>query len=569
MADDKVKFAFELDDQASAVAAKIRQHIVETGKALEDLGKRAGTTQRSLRDVFGGALQFRGFSPFVIDPVNLAIHAFQGLASAALTAGQAIGSALLTAGKFAATQLAFKESTLASFRLILGSEESANRVMNQALSFAAKTPFETGDVVSGYKSLLSAGFSEKELPVVFQALGDVSAASGFDPQVIPAITRQLAQVRAAGRLQMEDLRVITNWSGQAGIGVGAVFEQIGKSMGVSTERVRELMAAGKISSDVGIFGFLKAIETRSGGSVGRVMLEQSKTLKGLLSTLESIPADVFLRMDTAAGKTPGFDALKKAVGNIIDVLGEGKPAFQRLQAIMADVVNRGFGGLFGGLQDPQKVEELANKVLTALERIVVMGQLAGEAIKGFFEGFATASGMNEFLTGPLDEKKIQKLTEEFREMGRTAGETLWQMAEGLKQVAEAFKSVNEFGKPVADFLNKSFDWMGAGRGLSGKPTEGMAPAAIEAGKFSDALLQERAGGGFLGFAEPAVRMGGATAPGASLGGSTTKSVQIAEGAIQIDARGMNAEDLTQRLREAVASHVLGVFEGLATEGGHA
>jgi len=234
---DDIKFVFELLDKASGNAKKIASAVQELEAQLKGTKGATAESEKGFLAWAGQFVKIRNEISFAIDPIRIATGALTSLASAAIGTAEAIASTAFDAGKFAVDALAFKESTLASFKLILGTEEAADRIFKKAVDYGAKTPFETKQVIDAFKQLLGAGFNEEQVPVLFQAIGDVAAASGFSPEVMPHITAQLAQVHAQGKLVFEDLRQIVNWTGRAGVGYDKVYAAIGERLGVDYQSI--------------------------------------------------------------------------------------------------------------------------------------------------------------------------------------------------------------------------------------------------------------------------------------------------------------------------------------------
>jgi tape measure domain-containing protein len=284
-----------------------------------------------------------------------------------------VGSILWEGSKFALGALAFKESTQESFRLMLGTREEADKLFSQAVEFGARTPFETKGVIDSFRQLMSSGFKKEEVPILFQALGDISAASGFDTQSISAITTQLAQVKALGHLTMQDLRIITSWSGQAGVGLQTLYKQLAETLHVPASALPKMQQAGTISADAFIYSFVKAVKERTAAKeLGTIMETQSRTLIGLWSTIKSAPSDFFFRMTKHVGEMHGVEQLKSAMENVITLLAAGSPEAERL----GNLIERVFGDLletvFGPLNGPEGLEGMRrtlDDVVTRLEKV--------------------------------------------------------------------------------------------------------------------------------------------------------------------------------------------------------
>lgn len=377
---NKLQWAFELIDKMSGPSSKIEKALVTVKKRLDDGSVATVRFQQNLGKTKADAGGFAN----VLESVGLSAG---GLQTAVLGIGAALVTASAAFGAFAMHELAFKESTLASFKLMLGTRQAAKDLFGESLQLAKQTPFGEGDVVGSYKELMSAGFSQKEVPIVFQALGDVAAASGFKKEAMGMITTQLSQVKGVGKLQMMDLKQIIGWTAPAGVGLNKVYEQIAKIRGISKEAVPALLSGGQVKADEGIFAIISAIKEASGGKVGNVMVEQSKTLTGEMTRLKAAAANAFLALDL--DNLPGFEAVKNFLHMINGLFAAGTPTAERFEHVIKGLVNDLGVGLFGDFT-PDDMTTGFNRILDAVEgtRIVLRGLI--DAGKAFWAGFSPA-----------------------------------------------------------------------------------------------------------------------------------------------------------------------------------
>lgn len=614
MPGERMQWVFELLDRTSKPATSITTALISAERALNSVSQGTGPAKAGLNSFLSSFVKLGNHAPLVIDPLNAAMKVVSGLGSAAVSAAETMASLSFQAGSFAVETLAFKESTLASFKLMLGTEEAAQRIFAQAEDFAKKTPFESMDVVRGFKTLLSAGFTEHQVPVMFQALGDISAASGFDPQVIPMITRQFAQIQSMNRVSMEDLRSITNWSSQAGIGVSAIFDAVAKKMHVTTQAVGALLHGGKLDASTFFGGFLEAVQTRSGGAVGNVMLEQSKTLIGLWSTLKSVPQDTFLNMDLSGLK--GFTALKGALENAIKLFDDGNVVGERFRNTVKNTFERVFTGVFGsfaGLDGMETMEKVAGGILTTFEGIVAVARSGFGFIGGLFSGLAEGlGGLGDLMNGGgLDPARVELMVGQFREFGRQLGHDLGiivtlaerlvdllDITEGASaRVAAPFQNMLAMSSelPVVGPMLRMFQDVGGQAAIS--YAQGLQDNAIEA-RYAGATLGGEGEGGLKdrieahspsrvfqeigGFAADGFRLGleGGMGPlldgfgstgsrgvsGTSSGGAGVTLI-FQEGAFQFS--GGDAASQAKQVKETLLSELRGAFREFGLEMGTA
>jgi hypothetical protein len=566
MAGDRMRFIFELVDRASRPASSIASAIRSAERALVPLARAAPKADKALGGVLSQFVKFKGAGPFVIDPLNAGMRVLSGLADVAVQTVSAIASASWNMGEFAVKSLAFKESTLTSFRLMLGTEQAATRVFDQAVRFAARTPLQTEEVVRGFKSLLSAGFTEQQLPVMFQALGDIHAASGFNPEVIPRITAQFAQIKGLNRVTMEDLRSITNWSGQAGIGVQAIWAGVAKRMNTTVANVAAMQHAGTLSADAFFGGFLEAVATRSGGKVGGIMEAQADSLVGLWSTISSVPSDMLLKMSMK--EVPGFDALKGALINVRTLFDETSEAGKRVQAVVKASFNSVFTQLFGDWSGPEglsRMEELVRRIADGFERFVAGVRVGFGFLGGVMSGFAQGLGVAgseaaSLFEGPLDPARIELMVAQFRAFGRQLGKDLGTIAGLAERILSLFDRISSF--------------TGEGSALRGLlKLSGMHPLNPLSGLFAYENFRFDQAGGEAGRSisgGPILEsFGGRGAPASPGGGRRGAGVTVvfSDGALRVDARGQDGETLGKSLRETLVSELGGAFEELGLEAG--
>ncbi len=396
---EKLGWVFEMVDKMSAPAAKIAQ-------ATKNLGNELGGVQGIAKSmasadlggifdkIFGGGTTSIGNMKMALPPwlsaMKEAITLVVGLGVA--------GTGLWAVGAgFALKSLAFKENMMTSLKLMTGTEKKATEVFNRALTFAKKTPFETEDVLSGYKGLMAAGFSADEAGLVFKGLGDVASASGFNTQVIGQLTYAFGQIKAAGKLMGQDLMQVINATSSAGIGKLVIFDHIAKTLGKTRAEVVALQGAGKLDADTAIYGIMSAIKEKSGGTLGNIMDQQSGTITGLLSTIKSIPSD-FIQSMGKIDSFPGFKELKGALTNLIKLFGEGSGAAQSMQEYIRDALGGPLKKLFAqfsGVEGLKLMKELFEGFLGALKIGISFLQGFWAVLQGIFD--ATRPAMLDLI----------------------------------------------------------------------------------------------------------------------------------------------------------------------------
>jgi tape measure domain-containing protein len=367
-----------------------------------------------------------------------------------LSAIKDIAAPFMEAGRFALEKgwdfekaslhaIEFKENTLTSFQTLLGSAEKAQAFFNQASWLGRATPFKTEDVVKQFQSLLSAGFTQAEVPIVFQAVGDAAAQKGFSTDVMTNITNALSHAMASGGHNMgRVLQMLSFDAAGTGFQRGAFMKKLAKNMGMDTDGVEALLSSGEVSGRQFVKAFVDQMaETAGGGITGGGMKKMENNFRGILNTIEGSFGEMFFLNPGTADDIPGFAVLKGAMMNFRDVLNittkEGKHLQDAVLGAFGAITNAVVGSL-SGPEGMQAMKETVEKVAVTIENV---GNIAGAAFSGIEAGvvtFASVLGLLDDFDGPLSPEKIDKIKTSMVEFGKEAGEAMGILAETLKGV---------------------------------------------------------------------------------------------------------------------------------------
>lgn len=192
-----------------------------------------------------------------------------------------------------------------AFSTMLKSKEKADKLMGELVNIAAKTPFDLQGIASSAKQMLAYGSSAENVGDELVMLGNVAAGVGSQ---LSDIAYLYGTLRTQGRAYAVDIRQF------AGRGI-PIYEELAKVLGVTKDKVSELVKEGKV-------GF-KEVEqafknmTSESGIYYNLMEEQSKSLTGQLSNL----GDAWDSMLNEIGKNTqgiaasGISALKGLIEN--------------------------------------------------------------------------------------------------------------------------------------------------------------------------------------------------------------------------------------------------------------
>jgi tape measure domain-containing protein len=160
-----------------------------------------------------------------------------------------------------------------AFETMLGSKERADKLMSEAVTFAAKTPFTLQDVATNIKQLMAMGVASESVMGTMKALGDVAAGVSVP---ISRIAVNYGQVMTLGTLQGRELRDFA----MAGI---PLIDELAKNLGKAKNEIQDMVTAGQIGApDV-----TKAFQTMSaeGGKFFNLMEKQNASVTGQISNL--------------------------------------------------------------------------------------------------------------------------------------------------------------------------------------------------------------------------------------------------------------------------------------------
>ena len=262
-----------------------------------------------------------------------------------------------------------------SFNTMLKSTTLGLKTYQYALNFAAKTPFETPNVINATKQFLGFGFSLKQIPTMMNAVGDASSALSLGEDGLMRLGTIFGQIKSKGRLQGDELLQLD----EAKLGVRDALKNAYKGM-----NFQKLLEGGKIGANDALSIIISSIQKRFGG----MMNKQSKSLFGLVSTLKSRPFELFQNLDADKELKP----VKNVLNNLVALSDfENNPVGKKVKTRFISSMNTLFGTVFGSLAkstDPDAVGKSLDKVFDKLDSTMAWFKKEGPGIlssaKSFF-----------------------------------------------------------------------------------------------------------------------------------------------------------------------------------------
>lgn len=575
---DQLSWAFALYDKMSVQADRMTA-------ALERLDKQLGRARgegSKLQNVFGG---FGGPVGLAVGGLKWVASAAMGVASSIASVGEAFGSAMVEA-------LAFKETTLIAFKSMLGGTAEANNAFERSVMFHRYSGFGSKDVIGQMKSIMGAGFSQKEAEVIFSGLADVAAVSGGGVPAMQSMLVQMAQAKSIGKFSMQDLKAIMSHAGPAGISLDALFTNLSKSTGVARAQVPAALTAGTITADQGIYAFMQTIQEKidKGAKLGHMSGQlASGTISGLLNQLHSAPENLFFAMDL---NSPGIKAFKGFLDNLVQVLNHLSEDGGLFQRVLGDIIDD-VGGLFASLNGPEGMAKMEAMFTFVAETGKLAWDTIGSAFSEFWEALKPfVDDVMPLLGDDWDAKGGMKgAADAFVFLAIAAGKALGVMLEIVTlpaRIGKALESLDQagraLGKSIVDGLVDGLKTnnplvngalnalLGPGAGLVGTARE-LLDVHSPSGVFED-LGRQTAAGFSLGLGDGTEgvrqRMGELVAVPALARAGGARSTNVELGGVHITlnvAHGEDAEGLARRLGDLLPGELTTLFKRLADEQG--
>lgn len=158
----------------------------------------------------------------------------------------------------------------------VGTKEAANSVkayLREVNEFAARTPFNTDNVLALSKYLASVGVELSQTQSVLTVLTDAAAATGASSANLERVAYALGQILTKGRLANEEIRQLAN----ANI---PIYEILKEELGLTGEQISKI---GKswYDADKAVVAILRGLEKRYQGAADRI----ADTFMGMTDTI--------------------------------------------------------------------------------------------------------------------------------------------------------------------------------------------------------------------------------------------------------------------------------------------
>jgi len=327
------------------------------------------------------------------------------------------------------------EQTEVRFATMMGSMTKAKGLLGEIQAFAAKTPFKFPDLADGAASLMSFGIAADDVMEKMQFLGDIASGSGTPLETLVNI---FGKVRAKGKLGGEEImRLLES-------GVNAL-PALAAQMGVLEEDVLGLVSSGKIS----FADFDAAMKSMSqkGGDYFNAMEDQSKTLRGQLSTLGDAFWAVGVNLGTAL--LPLLKIMTNLVKSAVDTWNGLSDRFKKVVVILGTMAVA-FGVALKSMMLVLKITKAISIAQAAQNVIVAVGQALAGNWKAVAAAAAVALTVGVGMSAILSKQDDQLASQEKQENKNI---------KAVEKKLDAVKGVTDEEKKQVELLKKQEDAM--------------------------------------------------------------------------------------------------------------
>ena len=259
------------------------------------------------------------------------------------------------------------------FQTILGSASAAEAQLKSLQQFAATTPFQIEGLALATRQLLSFGVVQEDIIPTLRKVGDLAAGVGVS---IDQLTIPYGRLISTQKLTLIELDKFAD----RGINL---FGALSKETGISLKIIRDEISKGKVSFE----SFTKVFNglTEEGGTFFNAMDAQSKTLTGVLSTLD----DNFFNLQATIGQLAS-PSIVTAVSRLTEFL----------QDLNAEIV--------GG--DTEKIQEISvniRKMNDGLKGLETTLDNIKEGKQGVFDYVFYGTGDAATIEGRIENTKAR------------------------------------------------------------------------------------------------------------------------------------------------------------------
>lgn len=356
--------------------------------------------------------------------------------------------------------LSLKENTRTAFKVLLGSAEAAQQMLDDLYTFAKTTPFSYGTYLEVGKTLVSMGISAKNVIPYLDGITNAAIATGKGEEAIKSVSGAIGKMTTQTKLSLEGMYMISD----QGI---PVFKILGNQLGVTTQKLMEMISSGKLASNEMLPKLLEGINNGTDGVNGMTSAfaglarETKNNLSGLLDSLRSSFRNMSIDIWNAEAS---YESLKNVVKAFTEVIRNIAPVFKGLGDVAVPVLDNITKKLntfaeYLKKTDPEKLKKIGNiilKLATAGPILFGIGKAINFVGNMMEKGVTFVEKYGKKFNSTINKasNSVKKWKDDVKTYFTLAGSYI---KDGMNQAKTAFKefekALKEIGKGVFDIVS--------------------------------------------------------------------------------------------------------------------
>lgn len=275
--------------------------------------------------------------------------------------------------------LKLKENTRTAFKVLLGSAEEAEKMLNDLYTFAKTTPFSYDTYLQAGKQLVAMGVAAKDAIPYLDGITNAAIATGAGQEGITTLSEAIGRMSSKGKVQLEELNRMIE------MGIPAV-KILGNAYGKTEMQIYDMMKKGELLTDEALPKLIDGMNNGTNGvngmtsAYGGLASEMKGTLAGALDSLRSKFRNMSVEMWNSEEAYPILQEVIRSFTKTLEVLPKVFVSLTKAVVPILTVVNeklKAFGEYLDNA-DPKQLEAIGKAILglaVAGPVLIVVGKL--------------------------------------------------------------------------------------------------------------------------------------------------------------------------------------------------
>ena len=366
--------------QADATIEKIKKGARESKSAYESLAKSLDGVSKKLATMSGG--------------LKTAETAMNDIGKMLMPVSAAVKTLGASTVKTAIDFLSLKENTRVAFKVLLGSAEAAEQMLEDLYKFALTTPFSYDTYLTAGKVLMAMGVAANECIPYLEGITNAAIATGYGQVGVNSLSEAIGRMSSKGKIQLEELNRFME------MGIPAV-KILGNAYGVTGESIYKMMETGELLASDALPKLLEGMNEGTDGvngataAYGGLAKEMKGTLSGAMDSLNSKFRNMAIGIWNAEEAYPELINTIQTFTASLDVLPAVFASVSQAAVPVLEVLTEKLNKLAEYIQNasPEQLQRIGDVIL-GLAAAVPALMLVGTGLQkfsGFIEGISKIS----------------------------------------------------------------------------------------------------------------------------------------------------------------------------------